>query len=109
MVGDYDKLSHLIEGNYKKITNITRFTHITLAKLKSSTYSINFFFLEYAGELRIFVLRRRKGPITVKPYHTLDQSEGGVEKTLRAITYKNGHLRTRPVFKHTHGTIVLLT
>jgi len=41
MVGDYDKLSHLIEGNYKKITNITRFTHITLAKLTSSTYSIN--------------------------------------------------------------------
>ena len=39
-----------------------------------------FFFLEYAGELRIFVLRRREGPITVKPYHTLDQSEAGVEK-----------------------------
>jgi len=38
--------------------------------------------LEYAGELHIFVLRRRKGPITVKQYPTLDQSDGGVEKTL---------------------------
>ena len=44
-------------------------------------------FLEYAGELHIFVLRRRKGPITVKPYHTLDQSEGGVEKTLKGLLH----------------------
>ena len=33
------------------------------------------FFLEHAGELLIFELRRRECPITVKPYHTLDQSE----------------------------------
>ena len=45
--------------------------------------------LEYAGELHIFVLRRRKGPITVKPYHTLDQSEAGVEKTLRGLLHKD--------------------
>jgi len=46
-----------------------------------------FFFLEHAGELRIFVLRRREGPITVKPCHTLDQSEAGVEKTLRGLLH----------------------
>ena len=45
------------------------------------------FFLEHAGELRIFELRRREGPITVKPYHTLDQSEGGVEKTLKGLLH----------------------
>ena len=36
--------------------------------------------LEYAGELHIFVLRRRNGPITAKPHLTLDQSEGRKEK-----------------------------
>ena len=47
------------------------------------------FFLEHAGELRIFELRRREGPITVKPYHTLDQSEARVEKTLRGLLHKD--------------------
>jgi len=49
----------------------------------------SFFFLEYAGELRIFVLRRRKGPITIKPSHTLDQSVDGVERTLSGYYIEN--------------------
>ena len=50
--------------------------------------------LEYAGELHIFVLRRRNGPITAQPHLTLDKSEVRRENTKGAVT-DNLHLRTK--------------
>ena len=53
--------------------------------MRKSFHRERYFFLEYARELRIFVLRRRNGPITAQPHLTLDQSEGRKEKTQKEL------------------------
>ena len=63
--------------------------------------SVVFFFLEHAGELRIFVLREEKECSNYKSQHpTLDQSEGCSGLIGTILQKKKTHCRQQALLLH---------